>query len=51
VALWGRSLAAAQEMLAFLKRINEPFYVHGARKMLLPVMAETKLLIAKAEGR
>jgi hypothetical protein len=42
---------AAPEMLALLKRINEAFYVKGTRKALLPVMAETKPLIARAEGR
>jgi antirestriction protein ArdC len=30
---------------------NEAFYVKGTRKALLPVMAETKPLIATAEGR
>lgn len=42
---------AAPDMLSLLKRINEAFYVYGTRKALLPVMAETKPLIRKAEGR
>jgi hypothetical protein len=46
-----RLITAAPEMLALLKRINEAFYVKGTHTALLPVMAETKPLIAKAEGR
>jgi hypothetical protein len=41
----------APQMLSLLKRINEAFYINGTRKALLPVMRETKLLIARAEGR
>jgi hypothetical protein len=41
----------AVDMLALLKRINEAFYVKGTRKALLPVVKETKPLIARAEGR
>lgn len=44
-------ILAAPEMLALLKRINEAFYVHGTTKALLPVMAETKPLIRRAEGK
>ena len=46
-----RLIKAAPELLALMKRINEAFYVHGTHKALLPVMAETKPLIRKAEGR
>lgn len=44
-------IAAAREMPAPLKRVNEAFYVKGASRALLPVMSETKPLITKAEGR
>lgn len=43
--------AAALQMLDLLKRINWAFYVEGTAKALKPVMAETRALIAQAEGR
>jgi hypothetical protein len=46
-----RLIAAAPDMLSLLKRLNEAFYVKGTHKALLPVMAETKPLIARAKGR
>lgn len=44
-------LRAAPELLAIVKRINWSFYVEGTTKAMKTVMAETKALIAKAEGR
>ena len=39
------------ELLDILKRINYAFYVEGTSKALKPIMAETKAIIQKAEGR
>lgn len=46
-----RLIAAAPELLDLLKRINWAFYVDGTTKAVKQVMAETKGIIAKAEGR
>lgn len=47
----GLLISAAPEMLSLLKRINDAFYVTNSSKALREIMAETKPLIRKAEGR
>lgn len=42
---------AAPELLTLLKEINYAFYVSGKRNAMMEVMAKTKPLIAKAEGK
>lgn len=44
-------IAAAPKMLEFIKRMNHAFYVEGTPKAMKPIMAESKALIADAEGR
>lgn len=44
-------IAAAPEMLAMLKAANEAFFVIGTGKAVKKVMAGSKDLIRKAEGR
>lgn len=44
-------IAAAPEMLALLKRVNNVFYAQGTRKAMIEIMSEALPLIKKAEGR
>lgn len=46
-----RLIAASPELLDLIKRINYAFYVKGTRNAMIEVMAESKTLIHKAEGR
>ena len=41
----------APQLLDIVKRLNDAFYVGGTSKALRSIMAETKDLIRKAEGR
>jgi len=41
----------AAKLLDLVKRLNYAFYVEGTAKAMRPIMAETKALIAEAEGR
>jgi hypothetical protein len=45
-----RAVNCHEELLDLIKRMNYAFYVYGTSKALKPIMAETKALIAKAEG-
>jgi hypothetical protein len=46
-----RLISCAPELLDLIKRMNYAFYADGSPKAMKAVMAETKALIAKAEGR
>lgn len=46
-----RAVNSHEKLLDLVKRINYAFYVDGTSKALMPIMAETKAIIAEAEGK